>query len=313
MITRFSIPALAFLLAAAATGRAGEAVSAPAGAPAPPVESGGRPAGWLATTFGYTHQFETDVDGSDTAFSADRWQLEAGTRIPFSDAFAVAIGLEAEWSQYEFDRFGSVGDGLAAPADDLFSTQAGAIGFYEINESWELVAGGSISWGGDLDADFEDGLGATGLLGLTYRFTPNFSLTPGVLALSRLEDDALVIPVIGMDWQINNVWRLRSIGPGAELTWQASDQWGFFLRGLYRSRDYRLAPDASQPSGVLRERTFPLSLGVEWKPNASVTAAVFGGAIVGGRLELQEEDGRSVFDEDYDVTPIAGGSLKILF
>jgi hypothetical protein len=44
-----------------------------------------------------------------------------------------------------------------------------------------------------------------------------------------------------------------------------------------------------------------------------VTATVFGGAVVGGNLRLQEEDGGEVFDEDYDVTPIVGGSLRVMF
>ena len=67
------------------------------------------------------------------------------------------------------------------------------------------------------------------------------------------------------------------------------------------------------PSGVLRERAFPVSLGVEWKPTSRVTATVFGGAIFGGNLRLTEDDGGEIYDEDYDVAPIVGGSFSILF
>lgn len=304
---------LVSLMATAGFGLAGEPtaskpVSTPATAPATD-----RPPGWLAVTPGYTHQFEADLDNSDASFSADRWRLDAGTRIPFSDSFALAIGTEAEWSRYDFSGVDATAFGLDDDSEDLFVAQIGALAFYDLNETWQLVAGGSVSWGGDFDASFSDGVGGSGLLGVTYRFSPSFSLTPGVLALSRLEDDALVIPVIGLDWEINKAWRLRSIGPGAELTWQASDDWGFFLRGLYRPRDFRLAPDAAVPSGVLRERAFPVSVGFEWKPTARVTATVFGGAIIGGNLRVQEEDGGEVFDEDYDVTPIVGGSLRVMF
>jgi len=303
---------LASLLATTGVILAGDA-PAPSTVAAPAAPDAGRPPGWLAVVPGYTHQFDTDLDNDQGSFSVDRWRLDAGTRIPFSDAFALAVAAEAEWSRYDFDTFGTAVAGLGDDAEDLLTAQFGMIGFYELNDTWEVVAGGSIAWGGDVDASFSDGLGGNGLLGLTYRFTPNFSLTPGVLALSRLDDDALIIPVLGMDWQINDAWRLRSIGPGAELTWQAGEQWGVFLRALYRSRDYRLAPDASQPSGVLRERSFPVSLGLEWKPSSTVTATVFGGAILGGNLRLQDDGEREVFDEDYDVTPIVGASLKVLF
>ena len=272
-----------------------------------------RPPGWLLVTPAYTHQFDADLDGSDASFSADRWRLDLGTRIPFSDALTVSIGAEAEWSQYEFDGVGDDVFGLNRDADDLFVGQFGALAQYDLNDTWQLVLGGTISWGGDFDASFSDGLGGSGLLGVTYRFSPRFSVTPGVLALARLEDDALVIPVIGLDWEISDAWRLRSIGPGAELSWRADDTWTFFLRGLYRPRDFRLAPDAAVPSGVLRERAFPVSLGVEWKPTSRVTATVFGGAILGGNLRLTEDDGGEIYDEDYDVAPIVGGSLRVLF
>ena len=112
---------------------------------------------------------------------------------------------------------------------------------------------------------------------------------------------------------MSDAWKLRSIGPGAELTWQAADQWGFFLRGLYRPRDFRLAAEGELPSSVLRDRAFPVSVGVEWKPTARITATAFGGAILGGSLQFKEDGGEDIFEEDYDVTPMVGGSLMILF
>lgn len=291
---------------------AGE-TAAPSPAAATPAAESGRPPGWLAVIPAYTHQFDADLDGSDASFSADRWRLDLGTRLPLSDALTIAIGLEGEWSHYSFDGLGDDVFGLNRDADDLMVAQLGALAFYDLDDTWQLVLGGTVSWGGDVDADFGDGLGGSGLFGVTYRFSPRFSVTPGVLALARMEDDALVIPVLGLDWQISDAWRLRSIGPGAELTWKAADSWSLFLRGLYRPRDFRLAPDAAVPSGVLRERAFPVSLGVEWSPTSRVSASVFGGAVFGGSLRLTEADGQEVFDDDFDVAPIVGGSLRVLF
>lgn len=299
------------LLATTGFALGGDPTPAPVAAPtAPPPD---RPPGWLAITPGYTRQFEADLDDTDAAFSADRWRLMAGTRLPLSDDFTLALGAEAEWSRYDFSGREVEALGLDTDAEDVFVGQFAGLGTYELNDTWQLVLGGSISWGGDFDASFSDGLGGSGLLGVTYRFTPRFSLTPGVLALARLEDDALVVPVLGLEWEISDAWRLRSVGPGAELTWSANDDWNFFLRGLYRPRDFRLASDAAVPSGVLRERAFPISLGVEWKPNERVTATVFGGAIVGGNLRLVDRDGDEVLDENFDVTPILGGSLQVMF
>ena len=239
--------------------------------------------------------------------------MEAGTRVPLADGFVLTAAVEAEWSQYDFTQFTSVADGLELPESDLFRAGVTAFGMYEWNDSWEVVAGGSLSWGGASDADFGDGFGGMGILGVTYRFSPVFSLTPAVLALPRMEDDALIIPVLGVEWEMSDAWKLRSIGPGAELTWQAADQWGFFLRGLYRPRDFRLAAEGELASSVLRDRAFPVSVGVEWKPTARITATAFGGAILGGSLQFKEDGGEDIFEEDYDVTPMVGGSLMILF
>ena len=272
-----------------------------------------RPPGWLRAGPGYQHQFESDADSGDLSFSADRWRLDLGTRIPFSEALSLSIGAESEWSVYDFDGPLAAATGLGEDAEDLFVGQLGVLGMYDLNDTWQVMLGGTISWGGDFEADFGDGLGGSGLLGVTYRFSPRFSLSPGVLALARLEDDALVVPVLGIDWQMSDAWHLRSIGPGAELTWRANDEWSLFLRGLYRPRDFRLAPNATVPSGVLRERAFPVTLGAEWSPTSRVTATVFGGVVLGGSLRLAEDGGDQVFKEDTDVSPIVGGTLRILF
>lgn len=309
-LLRFSL--LATALGFSHSGWAGEPLAdpAPLAQPTPDVAAEWQPR--IGAIFpGYTHQFETDLDGEDIAFSADRIRFDAGTRIPFSDEFNLTIGFETEWSRYDVKS--SDFSGWADAAEDLFIGRFGGLGNYKLNDTWELTLGGSISWGGDFDASFSDGLGGNGLFSVTYRFTPRFSLSPAVLALARLEDDALIIPVIGLDWQINDDWRLRTVGPGAELTWNADDEWMVFLRAVYRTRDFRLAPNASVPSGVLREGAVPLTAGFEWSPSPRVTATFFGGAVIGGSLRLTESDGDEIFDEDYDVTPLIGGSLKVLF
>jgi hypothetical protein len=88
------------------------------------------------------------VDSSDTTFSVDRWRVEAGTRVPLADGFVVTAAVEAEWSQYDFTQFDSVADGMELPESDLFRAGVTAFGMYEWNDSWEVVAGGSLSWGG---------------------------------------------------------------------------------------------------------------------------------------------------------------------
>lgn len=288
---------------------AGEVPAAATGSADPAA----RPPGWLRVGPGYMHQFETDADSGGVSFSADRWRLDLGTRIPFSDALSVSIGAESEWSVYDFDGPVAAATGLGEDAEDLFVGQLGVLAMYDLNDTWQVMVGGTISWGGDFEASFSDGLGGSGLLGVTYRFSPRFSLSPGVLALARLEDDALVVPVLGVDWQITESWRLRSIGPGAELTWRANDQWTVFVRGLYRPRDFRLAPDAVVSSGVFRERAFPVSLGAEWSPTSRVTASAFGGVVLGGSVRLAGSDGEEILKEDTDVTPIVGGIVRILF
>ena len=75
----------------------------------------------------------------------------------------------------------------------------------------------------------------------------------------------------------------------------------------------RLAAEGELASSVLRDRAFPVSMGVEWKPTARITATAFGGAILGGSLQFKEDGGEDIFEEDYDVTPMVGGSLMILF
>ena len=140
MNSRLFSSALFFLFLAGVTpGRSGTVVSDKEVAEPLTPSVPGRPAGWLAVAPGFTHQFEADVDSSDTSFSVDRWRVEAGTRVPLADGFVVTAAVEAEWSQYDFTQFSSVADGLELPESDLFRAGVTAFGMYEWNDSWEVV------------------------------------------------------------------------------------------------------------------------------------------------------------------------------
>ena len=94
---------------------------------------------------------------------------------------------------------------------------------------------------------------------------------------------------------------MRGLGAG----WQA------FLQGFYRPRDYRLAEDSSVPGGALSDDSFPVSLGAEWRPRPAFQVDFQVGALLGRSVEVRDDAGSTVFEEDADPSAFVGFGLRI--
>ena len=62
-----------------------------------------------------------------------------------------------------------------------------------------------------------------------------------------------------------------------------------------------------------QDRSFPLVLSGNWRPNRKIWLNLFAGIEFGGRLKLKDEDGDTLIESDYDPAAVFGGTFEFRF
>ncbi len=223
------------------------------------------------------------------------------------------FGLDAgiEHSHYRFFNLPSVPPGVLEPVRDAFRVKLEPRFNYSLNERWSLVTGAQLAVAGDPDADVGKSLTYGGYVGARRKFSEHFALTFGGYATTRLEDSVRILPLIGVEWQISQRWRLETKGLEGHLSYALREPLRLFLGLSYETREFRLAGDSSVPDGVLRDQTTPITVGLEWQPNPTTKVTVALGRTMGTSYRLRNDLGNTIFDRDAQATPFVSLALDV--
>ena len=265
----------------------------------------------------YRHEFETDIKGSDAKFQVDRANGGIGLGYRISPELNLRGSFDYEYSDYRFTRADTLIPGVTSGNPfDAFHTLTVSAGLdYRLNEQWTISGTGFVRSAYEEGADFGDGVTGGGFGFFTYRFNSDLALGFGLGATSRLEDDALFLPVLFIQWRIDDQWSVRSDGLGARLNWAASPEFSVFLNAKYERDEWRLDDDRGVASeGVLRDRRVPIGVGVDWRPIAGLTISGEVSVFVYRELEFLNDRGRSVVEEKTDeIMPALGFRVEWRF
>jgi hypothetical protein len=286
------------------------------GAPTPAIaEEAARKEPWrVSFTLKGSHAFSADLDGTPGEFAVSRLGADLGLLIPVSEKARLAVGLDWTQSLYDFKDATGFAPGFSEPWSDTFDVGLSAIYSRPLEGAWGMFIGALANSSGEEGADFSDTLTYGGLGGVSYQFSETFTASIGVLAQSRLEDSAMVIPIPGIDWKISEEWRLSSMNkPGLSLFYSPSKEWTFSLGATYEGREFRLNDRDAAPEGVGRDRGVPVLLGAEWSPSRRITVGGFVGAYVYRKLRLEDNGGNELSEFEVDPAPTAGLNIKFAF
>ena len=256
------------------------------------------------------YQLEADIDDGGS-FSVTRLFIRGGADIVFDEQTSLSVGLGYGFDKYDFS--GSTGLGVTDPWDDIHSLRLGAFLRWAPNDRWTVFAAPTIRVSAERGADLGDAIYGGGFAGFSYKISDRFSIGPGIGALTQIEDDVTVFPVLLIDWKITDDLTLRTgrglgatQGPGLVLAWQCAEAWELSLGGRYESQRFRLSDSGPVPNGVGEEESLPIYGGITWKPNANLSLSALGGVNFAGRLVLDSPSGQRVASDNYDPTGFFG-------
>lgn len=262
------------------------------------------------------HAFRADLDDSAGEVGVTRAGADVALLIPVGEKLRISAGLDFEASFYDWDSPDNVvpGSGSRDPWDEVYSVTLSLSATYLLNDNWSIFGGGFVNSSGESGADFSDTITGGGFIGIGYSFSPELTIQGGIGVRSRLEDDERFFPVIGVQWKISEQFSLRTEGPGLRITYAASDEWSFYLRGAYEDREFRLADDnRTVPDGVVRDQSVPIGLGVEWHAVEGLSIGLEAGAIVWQEYDIQSRSGRTLNEIETDPAPYIGLRIDYRF
>ncbi len=276
----------------------------------------------------FEHTFRTDIDDDGASADGDVAVSRVGTGLTLSGAIGEQtrwfVPLTWEYSSYDFNDAGGLVNAAAStePFEDghIFTLTPSVA--YIIDQRWSVRGGVLLESAFEPGADFGDSLTFGGLVAARYNFSKEFALTFGVAAKSRLEDSALVIPIIGAEWTINEQLRLSggggngpgSRGPGIALYYAATESLTLSFGGSYEFREFRLeerTDDASE--GVFSDQRVNLLMGVEWRATESISVGLTGGVSVWQEYEFENSEGDTVHEVNGDPTGLLGVNISVRF
>jgi hypothetical protein len=274
--------------------------------------------GWGVSTFvRYSRQFDTDVD-SGGGYRADRATASASLRYAFEQRRTISLAVGYNFDGYDF--YGSTGLAGLRPWKNIHSVRFGVPIRWGLDDRWTLFGVPTIRSTGEQGASFSDSLNGGGFVGASYYLDENLTIGPGLGILTQIEDDTTVFPILLIDWRITE--RLSfgtgrgegaTLGPGLYFSWQPNTQWTFSFGGRYERLRFRLDDSGVAPRGVGEDRAFPLVGGATYNISPRAQLTVSGGILFGGRLTLEDQNGNTIDEQDYDPTPFLGASLRCRF
>lgn len=256
-----------------------------------------------------TYQFRSDLKNGPGSVAVARLASSLLLSIPSGERGESNVRLDWKSASYNFD-------GITSPWKRTNEADLWYVYRRQINEQWGWFTGGDVRSSWENGAKFEDSLTVGAVGGASYAVSPELRFTLGAMVRTKLEDNVMVVPLIGVDWQISKEWRLwarQRAAPRLDLTYSPNKEWSFGVGAGYDSSEFRLSETAPVAKGVGRDHRFFTALTTDWTPKPNVTVSATAGSVLWGELITDDQDGNRVSKAEVKPAAFVGLSVEFKF
>ncbi len=290
---------------------AGEVRAQDDGKAAPLEARGGDVTFTLAPDFRY--QFSTSLDQNNGDFRVFRGGLGAKADWAATDKMHLLFNLGYEYSRYDFDRPNTFLPGANDPFSDIHILDLGLTADVQMDGDWSWFAGVRGRVAGEGGVDIGDAGTIGGMGGVAWKLGEGRSIGIGALVSTQIEDDLQILPIINVNWRINDQWRFASSGTKGEFIMALSDHNEMAFGASWEDRRFRLDDSSPQRGAVIEDSSIPLFIRFSHKPSDTVALNIIGGVTTWQQIEVSNRNGAATREFDAQVSPFAGMSVNIRF
>lgn len=269
---------------------------------------------------GMRPSFDVTLESSYTAAGKAKFR---GTESSDSDAYNVSLGLGTRVSLNEHwsiplelksqNLFLGSSVGVPIPGD-IHTLQFGSGLSYRPNDRWTFMAVASPTLYKFSDVGSND-VGVAGRLTAMWNYNPSLKLMFGVV-YSPNSDISNVLPIVGLDWAINDQFDLRLMFPKPRLIYTPNDHLSFNVGAELNTVTFRTSDSLGTSIGLQQYndaigtyRDIRVGAGVGYRINNSLSVEADAGYSVNRQIDYTRIDERV----DFDPAPYAGFSLRMSF
>jgi hypothetical protein len=291
------------------------AMAVPGGTDAQSTDSPENGRSRTMASFSYTpiYQFETDLD-SGGEFDVQRNLLRFNISRFIDRHWTVGLGLSFDYEDWNFSDIAGLSG--VDPWNEVMMTGINLPVFYSSGSNWRFGIIPYIGLSGASGAQISESLYYGAVMSAAYIFGPDLILGLGGGIFERL-DQSEVFPYVVIDWKINdrlwltNPFQAGPVGPaGLELVYTPDGSWEVGIGGAYRSYRFRLDDSSAVADGIGTVDFWAPFLRVGWQMGRHFRLDINGGAMVGGSITIEDENGTELGDTCYDTAPFIGMTLK---
>ncbi len=277
----------------------------------------------------------TAISDNPGRLETRRILLGAGLRRPTSDGGLLLAEWNFESTHYRFDNAVDVISNSTQPIEDIVENRLGLHYQDAPERSFSLAGSFELALGSEPDAELADSMTVAGAVAGTWRPDPErpLGITVGAWATSELAEDVNVLPILGVEWEIDDRTRLgtslraardfrpglHQSAPGLILERDLGSATSAFLRARYRERHTRLDDLGPLPEGAFRERELQLAIGLDWSPGlewgplAGSWASFWVGSNVFRELTWYDSADNEFQTRDVDGGAVFGFAVRLAF
>lgn len=278
-------------------------------APAPASESAPL---WFSFAAVETYTFRADLqEGGNVAIARTGLTLDVSGRA--AERLVLALSTELEGSFYSFHDAQSLIPNSAAPFSDVYSVLWTPSASYRIDDTWGVRVGALLRFAGQPDADVGKSFTGGGFAAASYTVSPDLAFSFGVAGYTRLEQDGIIIPVIGLHWRASDKVDVDVNDTTATITAKLNEGWSLALVGGWEQRDFRLSDSGPLPDGAVKDLLVNVGVRLAWRPSSAIELALEGGGVVYQNYQARDSSGHKVGDVDTDPAPYIALRATISF
>ena len=254
-----------------------------------------------------------DVPGSVTVF---RQSASLMASIPVQPRTQLNITFDTEHAGFDFEDATDFVPGSDEPFENLWRHRISLRAAHVHDETWTFLGGGAITSAGESGANFGDTITGRIFAGFLYRVSPTFQIGLGAGLVTRLEDNAVLLPLplIQLSYAFDDKTTLTiNTFEDVSLAHQISEQFAVILSASYQFDEYRLADDGPVPEGVFSHWRVPIGLTGRWTPSSTITASLTAGVDVYQNYRIEDSSGDRVVDTRVDPALFLSAALRIRF
>jgi len=260
----------------------------------------------------YQQSDRAHVNGGGAA-GAERFGYSAGSMIMFPGSNSIAAAWDQEFSRYDFKDIPAASE-LRELFDRVIVSRVSANYRRPLGPAWSALLAADLTWSDEQGANEGDARTCGAIISARNQLTTNFAWNIGFFARQRLEENPLVFPIPGIEWQITDRWGLRTAqGMTTDYKLGSRKQWILDFTARYEGREFRLNDAGPINAGVVADRRLPLLFGCAYVPHPAFNARVFAGVVAWQEYKVMDPDGNDISVTKTDPTPLAGASVTIRF